>query len=90
MVAKPQEEPLLFCGLPFTSADYIQVLPEPCWIVTHHTALKPNLGKTGSKRFILCPPGCRGSDKSSPLGRNGSCLVSSESPFFFFFFEWLI
>ena len=45
MVVKAQEEPLLFCGLPFTSADYIQVLPEPCWIVTHHTALKPNLGK---------------------------------------------
>ena len=30
-------------GLPFTSADYIHVLSEPCWIVTHHTALKPNL-----------------------------------------------
>jgi hypothetical protein len=56
MVVKPQEEPLLFYGLSFTSADYIQVLPEPCWIITHHTTLKPNLGKKSKSALSFALP----------------------------------
>jgi len=45
MVTPPWEEPLLSCLIVGASIHQrrLKVLPEPCWIVTHHTALKPNL-----------------------------------------------
>ena len=45
MVTPPWEEPLLSCLIGGASIHQrrLQVLSEPCWIVTHHTALKPNL-----------------------------------------------
>ena len=45
MVTPPWEEPLLSCLIGGASIHQrrLKVLSEPCWIVTHHTALKPNL-----------------------------------------------
>ena len=43
MVTLPWEEPLLSCGGASIHQQRLKVLSEPCWIVTHHTALKPNL-----------------------------------------------
>lgn len=45
MVTPPWEEPLLSCLIREASIHQrrLKVLSEPCWIVTHHTALKPNL-----------------------------------------------
>lgn len=35
----------------------LKVLSEPCWIVTHHTALKPNLWCIpGEKNFVSFAP----------------------------------
>ena len=45
MVTPPWEEPLPSCLIGGASIHQrrLKVLSEPCWIVTHHTALKPNL-----------------------------------------------
>ncbi|VFQ99639.1 unnamed protein product [Cuscuta campestris] len=45
MVTPPWEEPLPSCFIGEASIHQrrLKVLSEPCWIVTHHTALKPNL-----------------------------------------------
>lgn len=45
MLTSPWEEPLLSCLIGGASIHQrrLKVLSEPCWIVTHHTALKPNL-----------------------------------------------
>lgn len=45
MVTTLWEEPFLSCliGGPSIHQQRLKVLSEPCWIVTHHTALKPNL-----------------------------------------------
>lgn len=45
MVTPPWEEPLFSCLIGGASVHQrrLKVLSEPCWIVTHHTALKPNL-----------------------------------------------
>nr|YP_009526554.1 hypothetical protein [Ammopiptanthus mongolicus]AXV54313.1 hypothetical protein [Ammopiptanthus mongolicus] len=45
----------------------LKVLSEPCWIVTHHTALKPNLCDAARDRLSFKPLSF-GSNKSSPLG----------------------
>lgn len=44
MVTRPWEESLPSCLLGASIHQCrLQVLSEPCWIVTHHTTLKPNL-----------------------------------------------
>lgn len=45
MVTLLWEEPFLSCLIGGASIHQqrLKVLSEPCWIVTHHTALKPNL-----------------------------------------------
>ena len=45
MVTPLWEEPFLSCLIGGASIHQqrLKVLSEPCWIVTHHTALKPNL-----------------------------------------------
>jgi len=45
MRTPPWEEPLLSCLIGGASIHQrrLKVLSEPCWIVTDHTAIKPNL-----------------------------------------------
>jgi len=59
MLTPPWEEPLLSCLIGGASIHQrrLKVLSEPCWIVTHHTALKPNLWCIpGEKNFVSFAP----------------------------------
>nr|QPF97854.1 hypothetical protein [Solanum bukasovii] len=82
MVTPPWEEPLPSCLIGGASIHQrrLKVLSEPCWIVTHHTALKPNLWWIPGDKVKTQHPLPHTLRCSSPLLRILQLSLLSETP----------